>query len=103
MRRSLAAGRHRPDQKFALDFHRNNLPRSGNDVNSQWDQSAKGGFEVDIKRLEEKLIGIENEADREMTELYRSLFNIPREFLETMALKDLYEKLEKVIDRCRDR
>lgn len=55
-----------------------------------------------IKEMEEKLVAVENEADREMVELYRSLFNTQREFLETVALKDLYEQLEKVIDRCRD-
>jgi len=55
-----------------------------------------------IRGLEDKLVGLENEADREMIELYRALFNTPREFLETVALKDLYEQLEKVIDRCRD-
>jgi uncharacterized protein Yka (UPF0111/DUF47 family) len=55
-----------------------------------------------IQELEGKLVAVENEADREMTELYRSLFTAQRDFLETIALKDLYEQLEKVIDRCRD-
>ena len=40
-----------------------------------------------IKGLEEKLIGVENEADREMIELYRSLFNIQREFLENDGIE----------------
>ena len=59
----------------------------------------------DLKRIhifDEKLHDLEAEADRQMLELYRELFNTQRQVLEVIALKDLYEQLEKVIDRCRD-
>jgi uncharacterized protein Yka (UPF0111/DUF47 family) len=55
-----------------------------------------------IHALDDKLHGLEGEADDQMTKLYRELYNSQRPVLEIIALKDLYEQLEKVIDRCRD-
>ena len=55
-----------------------------------------------INNLNQQLQLVEAEADRQMLELHRELFNRPRDILETIALKDLYEQLEKVIDRCQD-
>jgi uncharacterized protein Yka (UPF0111/DUF47 family) len=37
-----------------------------------------------------------------MSTLYKDLFSGRHEPLKVIALKDLYELLEKVIDRCRD-
>jgi uncharacterized protein Yka (UPF0111/DUF47 family) len=37
-----------------------------------------------------------------MVELYRDLFNGQHPPLQVIFLKDLYELLERVIDRCRD-
>jgi uncharacterized protein Yka (UPF0111/DUF47 family) len=34
--------------------------------------------------------------------LYRDLFNGQHEPIQVVVLKDLYELLEKIIDRCRD-
>ena len=39
------------------------------------------------------------EADRHMLSLYKHLFNGKHEPMQVMALKDLYELLEKIIDR----
>jgi uncharacterized protein Yka (UPF0111/DUF47 family) len=55
-----------------------------------------------IRDWDERLQSIEGQADRQMLQLHGELFNRPREILEIIALKDLYEHLEKVIDRCRD-
>ena len=55
-----------------------------------------------IKDLNDKLESLENEADLQMMELYRELFGGRHEVLEVIALKDLYEQLEKVIDRSKD-
>jgi len=55
-----------------------------------------------IKDLEERLQQLESEADEHIIVLYRQLYNNNRDVLQTIALKDLYEQLEKVIDRCRD-
>jgi hypothetical protein len=37
-----------------------------------------------------------------MMELYRDLFSGRYDAVKVIVLKDLYELLEKVIDRCRD-
>ena len=57
---------------------------------------------IKIKELNERLQVIEGEADKLMLELLRDLFSGKHDPLKVIALKDLYELLEKVIDRCRD-
>jgi uncharacterized protein Yka (UPF0111/DUF47 family) len=55
-----------------------------------------------VKDLNDRLQYLESEADRHMISLYQDLFSGKHEPLQVIALKDLYELLEKVIDRCRD-
>jgi uncharacterized protein Yka (UPF0111/DUF47 family) len=55
-----------------------------------------------VKELNDKLQYLEGEADKHMMSLYRDLFGGKHEPMQVIALKDLYELLEKVIDRCRD-
>ena len=55
-----------------------------------------------IKDLNEKLQYLEGEADKLMMALYKDLFSGNHEPVQVIVLKDLYELLEKVIDRCRD-
>ena len=55
-----------------------------------------------IKDLNEKLQYLEGEADKLMMTLYKDLFSGQHEPVQVIVLKDLYELLEKVIDRCRD-
>jgi uncharacterized protein Yka (UPF0111/DUF47 family) len=45
---------------------------------------------------------LESEADKHMMTLYKDLFSGKHDPIQVVALKDLYELLEKVIDRCRD-
>lgn len=52
--------------------------------------------------LNEKLQYIEGEADKLMISLLRNLYAKKEGAVEVIALKDLYELIEKVIDRCRD-
>lgn len=66
-------------------------------------KSLRDGMNLQrIKEINDKLQIVEGEADRHMTSLYKELFSGKYEPLQTVALKDLYELLEKVIDRCRD-
>ena len=66
-------------------------------------KSLRKGMDLeDVKDLNDKLQFLESEADDHMMTLYKDLFNGKHEPLQAMALKDLYELLEKVIDRCRD-
>ena len=55
-----------------------------------------------VKKQNDKLQYLEGEADKLMMELLRGLYNGESDPIRVIALKDLYELLEKVIDRCRD-
>ena len=55
-----------------------------------------------MKELNEKLQYLEGAADNLMLDLLRGLYAGDHDAVRVIALKDLYELLEKVIDRCRD-
>ncbi len=55
-----------------------------------------------VKEQNERLQFLEGEADKLMLELLRDLYSGRHESLRVIILHDLYELLEKVIDRCRD-
>lgn len=61
------------------------------------------GFKLDvIHDLNERMQAIESEADRLLLEMYRDLFTNETDTSRLLLRKDLYELLEKAIDRCRD-
>lgn len=61
------------------------------------------GFKLDVMHaLNERMQSIESEADRLLLELYRDLFSGQADAGKLMVRKDLFELLEKAIDRCRD-
>lgn len=55
-----------------------------------------------VKPLQERLQAIESEADRLLLEPYNALYVESSDPLRVMLAKDLYELLEKAIDKCRD-
>jgi uncharacterized protein len=55
-----------------------------------------------IKELNDRLQFVEGEADKLMVELLRELYSGRHDPLKVVVAKDLYELMEKVIDRCRD-
>ncbi len=55
-----------------------------------------------VKDHNAKLQHIEGAADKLMLDLLRELYTGRRDPLEALMLKDLYELMEKVYDRCRD-
>ena len=62
-----------------------------------------GGSDLDAaKKLNAELQVIEGDADKLILEILRDLFSGRHDPIKVMAMKDLYELLEKVIDRCRD-
>jgi len=67
-------------------------------------KSLHQGVNLDeTKALTDRLQQIENDADRAITSLYRELYrSSQQDAVKVIVLKDLYELLEKVIDRCRD-
>jgi uncharacterized protein Yka (UPF0111/DUF47 family) len=61
------------------------------------------GMNIDTsKALNDKMQAIEAEADRLILELYRDTYARETEPMRYLILKDLFELLEKAIDRCRD-
>jgi len=54
------------------------------------------------KEMNSRLQAIEGDADKLILEVLRELYSGRHDATKVMALKDLYELLEKVIDRCRD-
>jgi uncharacterized protein Yka (UPF0111/DUF47 family) len=55
-----------------------------------------------VKELNDRLQYVEGEADKLMLGLLSDLYSGRHEPLKVVVLKDLYELMEKVVDRCRD-
>jgi hypothetical protein len=55
-----------------------------------------------IKAINDQLQYVEGEADKFMNDLLRDLYSGKYEALRAIVIRDLYELIEKVIDRCRD-
>jgi len=55
-----------------------------------------------VRELNEQLQHCEGEADKLMVDLLRDLYSGRHDPLRVIILRNLYELLEKVIDRCRD-
>ncbi len=77
------------------------LEKAG-DVIAQMVGQLRGMNLETMKALNDHLQAIESEADRLMLELYRDLYSGAHEPIMILLLKDLFELLEKAIDRCRD-
>jgi len=61
------------------------------------------GMDLDkIKTLNDQLQSIEAEADRQILELYRDAYANETDPIRYLVKMDLFEILEKAIDRCRD-
>lgn len=55
-----------------------------------------------IKELNDRLQFVETEADKFLTDLLRELYNGRHDPLKAIAIRDLYELIEKAVDRCHD-
>ena len=56
----------------------------------------------EAKQLNSELQRVEGDADKLILEILKDLYSGRHEATKVIALKDIYELLEKVIDRCRD-
>jgi len=69
----------------------------------QMTRQLRKGVQLDaMKQLNDRMQSIENEADRLILDLYRDLFTSEKDPVVLILRKDLFEILEKAIDRCRD-
>jgi uncharacterized protein len=84
-----------------FDRHLAMLEEAVNTVVSMLKELKKNNF-GSTSQQNAKLQKIEGDADKLMLEEFRTLYSGKYEPLTALALKDLYEILEKVFDRCRD-
>lgn len=98
-RYSLAA-----DRLGDVDFDaRGVMLEKATEVISQMVAQLRKGMNLEaMKLLNDHLQAIESEADRLLLELYRDLYGGRHDPIRILLLKDLFELLEKAIDRCRD-
>lgn len=93
-----------PQHVRGIDFSKQvGLLERATEVVLELVKSLRSGMDLEkIKELNDKLQFLEGEADRHMMTVYKDLFCGTHEPLQVIVLKDLYELLEKIIDRCRD-
>ncbi len=61
------------------------------------------GLRVDrVKKLQDRLQALESEGDRMLLAPYRTLYVEGNDAMRAMLAKDLFELIEKAIDKCRD-
>jgi len=65
-------------------------------------QLRRGMKLEEMRDLNERMQAIESEADRLILALYKDLFSESGNAMRALLRKDLFELLEKAIDRCRD-
>ena len=93
-----------PQQVRGIDFSTQiGLLDRATELVLQMVKTLRDGMNLEqIKELNDKLQYLEGEADKHMMTLYKDLFSGKHEPIQVILLKDLYEILEKIIDRCRD-
>jgi uncharacterized protein Yka (UPF0111/DUF47 family) len=93
-----------PQQLNGVDFSRQiELLEKATQIVLELVRCLRGGMNLErVKELNDKLQFIEGEADKHMLSVYKDLFSGVHEPVQVILLKDLYEILEKIIDRCRD-
>ena len=66
-------------------------------------QSLRQGVDLEeIRRLDDKIHYLEGEADKAVLEALRELLTGKQDPIVVIVRKDLFELLEKIVDRCRD-
>jgi uncharacterized protein len=85
-----------------LSQHLAMVEKAGDTIVSLVRELQKGVNLERVKVENDRLQKIEGEADKLMLDVLRDLYNGDHSALRVIVLKDLYEILEKVFDRCRD-
>jgi uncharacterized protein len=73
------------------------------EVVTQMIGELRNGLRIDpVKKLQDRLQTLESEGDRMLLAPYRTLYLESDDAMRAMLAKDLFELLEKAIDKCRD-
>ena len=78
------------------------LEKAGETVMTMIKELRRDNHLERIRGHNDQLQAIEGEADKKLLELLGLLYNRPSEVIKALFLKDIFELLEKVFDRCRD-
>jgi len=78
------------------------MQQAANAVDFMVKQLRRGTHIEKIREQQDRLQWAEGEADKVMHALTKDLYNGPYDAKELVILQDLYEMVEKVVDRCRD-
>lgn len=78
------------------------LSQAGEVVVFMVKQLRKGAQLQPVQEANERLQFAEGEADKVMLGLLKELYHGPYDAKETMILQELFEMVEKAVDRCRD-
>ena len=98
--RVMLAPQHARGVDFSLQIK---LLEQATDIVVELVQCLRDSTNLDkVKELNDRLQCIEAEADSHMMDLYKDLFSGKYDAVRVIVLKDLFELLEKIIDRCRD-
>ena len=92
------------DRLGDVDFSdRGSMLEKACEVIEQMVGELRRGMKLDtMKQLNDRLQTIESEADRLILDLYRDTYRNENDPIRFLLRKDLFEILEKAIDRCRD-
>lgn len=85
-----------------LDVHGASIEQAAETLLQMVRELRAGANLQRIQGLNEKLQAIEGGMDKTLNELVRGLYNATENPGRVVFLKDIYELLEKVTDRCRD-
>ena len=88
------------DTDFSV--HIRMLETATNEVVAMVKQLRGRGEVEQIKQKNALLQKVEGDADKLILDILKDLYSGRHEATKVLAMKDLYELLEKVIDRCRD-
>jgi uncharacterized protein Yka (UPF0111/DUF47 family) len=85
-----------------LGRHLELLEKAGETVLTMIKELRRGIHLDRIRMLNDQLQAIEGEGDRRLLELLGFVYKSPTDVIKAVFLKDIFELLEKVFDRCRD-
>jgi len=93
-----------PQEVLGRDFRTQveHLDQAAETVLAMVKQLRKGTDAATAREMNNKLQSIEGEADKLELDLLRDLYQGDYKTKQVIFLRDLFELIEKVIDRCRD-
>ncbi|MDW2983252.1 MAG: pit accessory protein [Rhodanobacter sp.] len=92
------------DRLAGVDFAQRTLVlQRSSEVVAEMIGELRRGLRIDpVKKLQDRLQALESEGDRMLLAPYRTLYMEGGDAMRAMLAKDLFELIEKAIDKCRD-